>query len=78
MLESLITKEITVFCVNYIYTGILEEVSLDHIRLAQPAIVYETGPFDKNYFQDAQALPSDLYIARSAIESFGQLKRRAR
>jgi hypothetical protein len=74
-LESLIGKKVTLFCANYFYTGKLIGVNQTCIKLADAAIVYETGPFtDKNY-KDEQPLHSkEFYIQLSAIESFGVLK----
>jgi len=75
-LISLLGKEVTLFCINYIYTGILEGVNNTCIKLHKPAIVYETGAFDTPGFTDAQSLPHDIYIATQSIESFGLLKTR--
>lgn len=75
-LVSLLGKEITIFCVNYIYTGILEGVNSTCIKLHKPAIVYETGAFDKPSFADAQPLPHDIYVSTQSIESFGLMKSR--
>ena len=74
-LESLIGKIITLFCLNYIYTGKLVGVNADCVKLEEPRIVYETGAFAEKSWKDAQALPHKyFYIARQAIESFGELK----
>lgn len=75
-LISLLGKEVTLFCVNYIYTGILEGVNETCVKLHKPAIVYETGSFDEPDFHDAQALPHDIYVTTQSIESFGILKSR--
>ena len=74
-LESLIGKVITLFCINYIYTGKLVGVNTDCVKLENPKIVYETGPFTDTNWKDAQALPHKyFYVARQAIESFGEMK----
>lgn len=73
-LEKFLGERITLFCLNYIYTGKLEGVNPDCVLLTSPAIVYETGPFDETKWKDAQGLPHDLYVMRGAIESFGILK----
>ena len=73
-LVGLLDKRITLFCVNYIYTGDLAGVNDDFIKLENAAIVYETGSFDKEDWKDAQSMPNDFYIMRSAVESFGILK----
>ena len=63
---SLMGKTVTIFCMNYIYTGELIGVN--------PKIVYETGGFNTKDWKDAQSLPNDLYIRLSAIESYGIVK----
>ena len=73
-LVGLLGKRITLFCVNYIYTGDLVGVNDDFCKLENPAIVYETGAFDKKEWGDVQSLPNDLYIMKSAVESFGIVK----
>jgi hypothetical protein len=73
-LESLLGERITLFCVNYIYTGKLVEVNDRFVKLSEAAIVYETGPFTDKQWRDAQPLPNDLYVVLSAVESFTILK----
>lgn len=73
--DALLGDVITVFCLNYIYTGKLIGISDTCILLENPSIVYETGPFDKDGWEDAQRLPNDkLYVQTSCIESFGVMK----
>lgn len=71
-LEALLGKHVLIFCLNYIYTGKLTGVNKECILLENPAIVYETGAFTDKKFKDAQNLPSQHYIMKSAIESFGE------
>jgi hypothetical protein len=73
-LESLLGEVVTLFCLNYIYTGQLVGVNTNCVLLKNPSIVYETGPFDTKQWKDAQALPNQLYVMTSAIESFGKVK----
>ena len=73
-LEKLIGERITLFCINYIYTGKLIGVNTDCVLLADPAIVYETGGFTEKSWKDAQDLPNDWYVSIQSIESFGILK----
>lgn len=73
-LEKLLGERVTLFCMNYIYTGELAGVNATCVLLRDPAIVYETGPFDDKKWKDAQPLPSDLYVMLSAVESFGVVK----
>jgi hypothetical protein len=72
--ESLLGQTITVFCAVYIYTGELVGVNTTCIKLANPHIVYETGPFTDKKWKDAQALPNEMYIQVGMIESFGVVK----
>jgi hypothetical protein len=73
-LEKFLGERITVFCMNYIYTGKLMGVNASCILLHEPSIVYETGALmDKNW-KDAQPLPNAWYVQLGAIESFGSLK----
>lgn len=74
-LTDLIGQRVTIFCLNYIYTGKLMDVQSKFVLLSDAAIVYETGAFDTTAWQDAQKLPQDLwYVATGTIESFGILK----
>ena len=73
-LDKLIGERITLFCMNYIYTGKLLGVNDTCILLTDPSIVYETGAFDDTEWKDAQALPNDIYIQISSVESFGVMK----
>lgn len=74
-LESLMGKVITLFCINYIYTGKLVGVNDTCVKLENPKIVYETGDFTNEDWKDAQSLPHKYYyIMKSAVESFGEIK----
>lgn len=74
-LVSLLGQNVTLFCSNYIYTGILTGVNESCVLLDKAHIVYETGPFGDKKWADAQALPnSKWYIQMGAIESYGVLK----
>ncbi len=73
-LIGLMGKRVTLFCVNYIYTGDLTGVNDTCVCLSNPAVVYETGSFSDKNWKDAQSLPNDLYVNTSAIESFTVLK----
>jgi len=74
-LESLLGKEVTFFCVNYIYAGKLVGVNETCVKLENPKIVYETGAFSEENWKDAQALPKQyFYVQLSAVESFGECK----
>jgi len=73
-LKTLVGKRVTLFCVNYIYTGKLIGVNDSFVILSEPAIVFETGPLGTKKWKDAQNLPKDWYVQRNSIESFGVLK----
>lgn len=72
--ESLLGQTITVFCAVYIYTGKLVGVNSTCIKLQNPKIVYETGPFNEKNWKDAQALPNEIYIQVGMVECFGLVK----
>jgi hypothetical protein len=73
-LEALLGERVTLFCLNYIYTGTLTGVNSTFVQLSDPSIVYETGAFTDKAWKDAQALPHDLYVMLACIESFGRVK----
>lgn len=74
-LESLLGEKITLFCANYIYTGVLIGVNTQSILLKDPSIVYETGCFKSKNYKDEQSLNvSEFFISIASIESFGKLK----
>ena len=73
-LISLLGERVTLFCMNYIYTGDLVGVNDTCIKLDNPAIVYETGELTSKDWKDAQNLPESFYIQTTAIEAFGKLK----
>ena len=73
-LEALLGETVTLFCLNYIYTGKLEGVNKTCVLLTSPKIVYETGAFSDKSWKDAQSLPNNLYVQTGAIEAFGIVK----
>jgi len=74
-LESLLGKRVTLFCANYFYTGKLVGVNTHDVKLEDPAIVYETGPFADKKYKDEQSLcVKEFYVRIAAIESYGVLK----
>ena len=73
-LDKLIGERITLFCLNYIYTGDLLGVNEDYVLLENAAVVYETGDFTSTKWKDAQPLPKAWYVMTRCIESFGVLK----
>ena len=73
-LIGLMGEVVTLFCMNYIYTGKLTGLNETCVCLESPKIVYETGAFSEKNWKDAQALPNKLYVQTAAIEAFGIVK----
>ena len=69
-LESFLGQNITIYCLNYIYTGELEGVNDKFIKLKNPKIVYETGDHNSDSWGTAEPLKNSLYIMIQSIESF--------
>ena len=72
--EGLMGETVTLFCMNYFYAGKLVGVNDTCVKLQDPKIIYETGPWDTETWGDAQSLPGDLYVQVSSVESFGVMK----
>jgi len=71
-LESLLGQRVVLFCLNYIYDGILEGINETCVFLTEASVVYETGPFSSTGYKDAQKLhTAKWYVALSSIESYG-------
>lgn len=73
-LELLMGERVTLWCVNYIYTGKLVGVNSQFVKLVDTAVVYETGGLTDPTWKDAQKLPREWYVMVSSIESFGVMK----
>ena len=73
-LISLLNQRITLFCLNYFYTGKLSGVNEDCVLLTEASIVYETGAWTAKDWGNAQKLPNDIYVMKAAIEAFGIAK----
>lgn len=73
-LEKLMGERVTLYCLNYIYTGKLVGVNTTCVLLHEAAVVYETGSYSSKEWKDAQKLPREWYVQTSCIESFGVLK----
>ena len=70
--EALLGQNAEVFCGIYIYAGKLVGVNQTCIKLANPHLVYETGPFLDKKYKDAQPMGREFhYITTGFIESFG-------
>lgn len=72
--ESMLGEKITLFCLNYIYTGTLVGVNTTYLLLEEVKIVYETGTLMEPVWKDAQPLPYAWRVQIGAIESWGRLK----
>jgi hypothetical protein len=72
--DAVLGEKVTLFCGVYIYTGKLVGVNSDHVELASPKLVYDTGALTTGGWQDAQELPSPWRVMRQAIESWGPAK----
>jgi len=73
-LDGLIGQRVTLFCVNYIYTGKLVGVNEKFVKLEDAGKVFETGPFNDKEWKDYQPLPRPVYVMTAAIESFTVFK----
>ena len=73
-LLELMGQRVTLFCLNYIYTGDLVGVNESVVMLKNAAIVYETGSFTDSEWKDAQALPRPVYVMLRCVESYTVLK----
>lgn len=73
-LTKLMGERVTLFCMNYIYTGKLVGVNDTCVLLEDAGVVYETGGFGEKAWKDMQKLPNDWYVSIASIESFGILK----
>ena len=73
-LMALMGQRITIFALNYIYTGKLTGVNASCVLLEAASIVYETGGLTDTVWKDAQPLPGPWYVQLCCIESFGVLK----
>lgn len=71
--EALIGETVLLMCVNYFYTGKLIGVNDTCVLLEQPSIVYSTGAWQQDKWDDVQRMHADeWYVQISAIESFGK------
>lgn len=75
--EALLGEHVTVFCLNYIYAGTLVGVSETDLLLDDAQIVYETGPFKKNEYKNAEKIGKQWRVKVAAIESFGVISDQA-
>jgi hypothetical protein len=74
-LESLLGKNVMIWCMNYIYAGKLIGVNERDVKLTNAQVVYETGDLCANEWKDGQKLPNDLFVRTSSIESYCESNR---
>lgn len=72
-LLGLVGLRVTLFCASCIYTGTLSSVNDSCVKLSDVSIVFATGSFQNESWQDSQKLPNDWYVQCDMIESFGVL-----
>jgi len=73
-LIGLMGERVTLFCLNYIYTGKLIGVNTSFVLLEEAYVVYDTGKFDTKSWATAERIGPNWYVQMSSIESFGILK----
>ena len=69
-LEKLLGENVIFLCMSYFYHGKLIGVNTDDVLLDNPRIVFDTGSWESNGFDSSEAMPGQLYIRTSAIESY--------
>ena len=73
-LIKLLGQRVTLFCLNYFYTGVLAGVNEDCVLLQDGGIVFETGDYKTKEWGDYQPLPNEFYVRISMIEAYGIVK----
>jgi hypothetical protein len=68
----LLGKDVIIFGGAYIYAGKLVGVNQTCVKLENPHIVYETGPWTGKKFKDAQSLGKQFHYVCLPVESFGE------
>ena len=71
---GLMGKKITLFCMNYVYTGTLDSRSVDTVKLTDASVVFETGAFSEKGWKDFENLPNPVYVQIRNVEAFMILK----
>lgn len=67
---ALLGETITVWGVNYVWTGKLVGVNTNQIKLENAQLVFETGAFTAIKWKDAESLPHPVYVMMSALEAY--------
>lgn len=69
-LEKLLGENVMVLCMNYFYHGKLTGVNENDILLTDARIVFDSGSWEENGFDESERLPNPLYVRVAAIESY--------
>lgn len=70
-------QDVTLFCLNYFYTGKITAVNGTVVVLEGARIVYETGSFNDSGFKRAEKICApQWFVAKGMIESFGILEKK--
>lgn len=69
---ALLGERVMLFCMNWVYAGVLTGVNDSFVQLDQAQLVFDTGEPAASSFAEAQPLPSPWYVQTGAIESFGK------
>ncbi|MCK5612527.1 hypothetical protein KAR91_62225 [Candidatus Pacearchaeota archaeon] len=73
-LVKLIGERVTLFCLNYFYTGDLIGVNDDCVLIQNGGIVFNTGDYSTKEWEDYQKLPNEFYVRIPMIEAYGIVK----
>ena len=71
-LVALLGEKVMLFCMNWVYAGVLVGVNDSFVQLDDAKLVFDTGKPAAPTFAEAEPLPSPWYVHAAAIESFGK------
>jgi len=66
-------ETVLLICSAYFYHGKVEALSDVEVELSNPGIVYQTGDWADEGFEDKQNLPGNVFIKLHAVESYVQI-----
>jgi len=70
-LEKFLGEHIQLWCINYIYAGLLVGVNENDCVLSHPYVVYETGKLTEEKFKFAESFGvQELFVRISSIEAY--------
>lgn len=72
---GLLGQDVIIFCMNYIYAGVLVGVNDTFVKLDNAHIVYATGDFNSKNYSDAQRIAKEFFIQLNSVESFGKTEK---